>query len=145
VSSPLCWIYSSVTRTSRLRLGPSLHSRHSQVHLCLKPQKIETDDAYHSEHGNQDPRGDLLFCVIVGPYCDGFTRALLPNRVRLQKIDSISASCLRMARGISTTGERLEFMCPPRFRRALPHLPDRILEPIEHCGSIPRKWDYPST
>jgi hypothetical protein len=42
------------------------------------------------------------------------TPALSPNRVRLQKIDSISASCVRMARGISATGERLELsMCQP--------------------------------
>ena len=62
--------------------------------------------------------------------------ALLPNRVRLQKIDSISASCLRMARGISASGERLELFMgqTARFRRELPRLHDRILEPVQHYG-----------
>jgi hypothetical protein len=85
--------------------------------------------------------GTSRFALSSGPYCDGFRAALSPDRARLQKIDSISASCSRIARGISVTDEHLELFMghTVRFRRALPRLHDRTLEPVQHYGSIPRK------
>lgn len=58
--------------------------------------------------------GISRFTLSAGPGSDGLMPALSPNRIRLQKIDSISASCLRMAGDISATGERLEsLICQP--------------------------------